>query len=170
MQDDDGGAAERKASENDKVFNRDDADNDETDEAPLGWVPKKIVSEWTHDDGIRCISVIIQLSGGETLADSNDAEVQVSSTVDELAVSEVWNPLLADVRNFYLTFLKHKNESDEKTPRGRVLLCVTGLMSWLKGDPRDLLTGCLFLFVLTPLLKGLGSLELLMDKGMLLLT
>jgi hypothetical protein len=32
-----------------------------------------------NDDGIKCISIIIQLSGGETLADSNDAEVQVSS-------------------------------------------------------------------------------------------
>jgi hypothetical protein len=126
MQDDDGGTAERKASGDDKVFNRDDVvDNDETEEDPLAWVPKKIVSEWTNDDGIRCISIIIQLSGGETLADSNDAEVQVSSTGDELAVSEVWNPLMADVRNFYLTFPKHKHESEENAMRKSIAMCDT---------------------------------------------
>jgi hypothetical protein len=75
-----------------------------------------------------------QLSGGETLADSNDAEVQVSSTGDELAVSEVWNPLMSDVRNFYLTFPKHKHESDENAmQKSRVLLCATLLALTLKN-------------------------------------
>ena len=46
---------------------------DDEEEALLAWIPKKIVSEWINDDGIKCISIIIQLSGGSTLTDSNDA-------------------------------------------------------------------------------------------------
>jgi hypothetical protein len=127
MQDDDNGTAgDRKAPGDDKLFgkgNRDDVDNDDDEEEdPLAWVPKKIVSEWTNDDGIRCISIIVQLSGGGTLANSNDAEVQVSSTGDELAVSEVWNPLMSDVRNWYLTFPKHKSESDENHMRKSIAM------------------------------------------------
>jgi hypothetical protein len=116
------GSIVNKASEAD---DDDDAVENNDDDDPLAWVPKKIVTEWTNDDGIKCISVIIQLSGGETLADSNDAEVQVSSTGDELAVSEVWNPLMSDVRNFYLTFPKHKHESDENAMRKSIAMCDT---------------------------------------------
>ena len=121
------GSDPRRGPGDDKLFgkgnNRDDVDNDDDEEEdPLAWVPKKIVSEWTNDDGIRCISIIIQLSGGATLADSNDAEVQVSSTGDELAVSEVWNPLMSDVRNWYLTFPKHKSESDENAMRKSIAM------------------------------------------------
>jgi hypothetical protein len=78
-------------------------DDSNDDEDPLSWVSKKIVSERTNDDGIRCISIIIiQLSGGSTLTDSNDAEVRVSTGGNELAISEVWCPLMADVRHFYV--------------------------------------------------------------------
>jgi hypothetical protein len=112
-----------KAPGDDKMFAKLN-DHDE-EEDPLAWVPKKIVSEWTNDDGIRCISIIFQLSGGATISDSNDAEVQVSSTGDELAVSEVWNPLMADVRNWYLTFPKHKNESDENAMRKHIAMADT---------------------------------------------
>jgi hypothetical protein len=126
MQDDEDGNVvgdRNKAPGDDKMFAKLN-DHDE-EEDPLAWVPKKIVSEWTNDDGIRCISIIFQLSGGATISDSNDAEVQVSSTGDELAVSEVWNPLMADVRNWYLTFPKHKNESDENAMRKHIAMADT---------------------------------------------
>lgn len=130
MQDDDNGGTicvnPRRVPGDDKLFgkgNREDVDkDDEEEEDPLAWVPKKIVSEWTNDDGIKCISIIFQLSGGGTLADSNDAEVQVSSTGDELAVSEVWNPLMSDARNWYLTFPKHKSENDENAMRKSIAM------------------------------------------------
>jgi hypothetical protein len=102
MQDDDTGGSKAKAAATmDDKLNDDEA---EEEEDPLCWVAKKIVSEWTNDDGIRCISIIIQLSGGSTLTDSNDAEVQVSTGGDELAISEVWCPLIAGVMHFYTTF------------------------------------------------------------------
>lgn len=100
----------------------DDAEDDEEDD-PLAWVPKKIVSEWINDDGIKCISIIIQLSGGSTLTDSNDAVVQVSSNGDVLAVTEVWNPMMADARNFFTTFPKHKSESEENAMRKSIAMC-----------------------------------------------
>jgi hypothetical protein len=86
------------------------------------WVPKKIVSLWNDDDGIRCISIIIQLSGGSTLSDSNDVEVQVSNTGEELAISEVWCPLMADVRHFYTTFPKLRDETKENALRKRIAM------------------------------------------------
>ena len=114
---------ERKKSTADETLFGNDDDDDDDDEDPLGWVPKKIVSEWTNDDGIKCISIIIQLSGGSTLTDSNDAEVQVSTGGDELAISEVWCPLMADVRHFYTTFPKHKGETEENAMRKSIAMC-----------------------------------------------
>jgi hypothetical protein len=114
-------AASVKPNNNDSNDVEDGLDDNE-EEDPLAWVPKKIVSVWNDDDGIRCISVIIQLSGGSTLNDSNDVEVQISKTGDELAVSEVWCPLMADVRHFYTTFPKHRDETVENALRKRIAM------------------------------------------------
>jgi hypothetical protein len=122
-------SSDRKKASASNVKANNDADGDddaldekEGDEDPLAWIPKKIVSVWNDDDGIRCISVIIQLSGGSTLNDSNDVEVQVSNTGDELAVSEVWCPLMADARHFYTTFPKHRDETEENALRKRIAM------------------------------------------------
>jgi hypothetical protein len=81
----------RKGSGDDKLFASlsNDDDDDEEPEDPLAWVPKKIVSEWTNEDGIKCISIIFQLSGGNPLKNNDDVEVQVSTLGDEVAASEV---------------------------------------------------------------------------------
>jgi hypothetical protein len=36
----------------------DNADEKNDDDNPLAWVPKKIVIEWTNDDGIKCIPTV----------------------------------------------------------------------------------------------------------------
>jgi hypothetical protein len=46
----------------------------------------------------------------------------VSNTGDELAVSEVWCPLMKDVRHFYTTFPKHRDETEENALRKRIAM------------------------------------------------
>jgi hypothetical protein len=48
------------------------------------------------------------------------SRLQISSTGDELAVSEVWCPLMADVRHFYTTLPQHRYETEENTSRKRI--------------------------------------------------
>ena len=98
-------------------------DEAEEEEDPLAWTPKKVLTEWTNEDGIKCISIIFQLSGGSVLADSNDVEVHVSKLGDELAITEVWCPLMDDVRNYYTTFPRLKSESEENALRRSIAMC-----------------------------------------------
>ena len=113
----------RKAKVDAILADNDDDDAVNEDEDPLAWVPKKNICEWTNDDGIKCISIIFQLSGGSDLADSNDVEVQVSTLGDELAISEVWTPIMANTRNFFSTFPKLKSESDQNAMRRSIAMC-----------------------------------------------
>jgi hypothetical protein len=122
----------RKVLEDDAVAARkmvkgteDDNDDDDVEDDPLYWAPKKIVTQWQDDDNIRCISIIVQLSGGSTLTDSNDVDIAVSNNGEELAISEVWCPLMTDVRNFYTTFPKHHNETEENACRKRIAMANT---------------------------------------------
>jgi hypothetical protein len=110
---DDSGVTARMAKVDATLADNDDDEAFTEDEDPLAWIPKKNTCEWTNEDGIKCISIVFQLSGGSTLTDSNDVDVQVSTLGDELAVSEVWTPIMANARNYYTTFPKLKSESDE---------------------------------------------------------
>jgi hypothetical protein len=101
----------------------DDEDLEEEDTDPLAWIPKKVMAPWINEDGIRCISIVFQLCGGDVLTDNTDVEVHLSTLGDELAISEVWSPMMADVRNYYSTFPKLKSESDENAMRKRIAMC-----------------------------------------------
>jgi hypothetical protein len=101
----------------------DEADEEEDD--PLAWNPKKIMTQWTNEDGIKCVTIVVQLSGGADLTDSNDVEVHVSTQGDELAITEVWSPLIADMRNYYSTFPKLKSESEENSLRKSIAMIDT---------------------------------------------
>jgi hypothetical protein len=119
-------AATGAAPDNRAAFsggNNGDEDDEDEEEDPLAWNPKKILTTWTNEDGIDCVSIIFQLSGGATLTDSNDVEVQVNTLGNELAVSEVWNPIMANARNFYQTFPKHDSESEENAMRKSIAMC-----------------------------------------------
>jgi hypothetical protein len=62
----------------------------------LGLSRRLIMIEWINGAGIKYVSIIILT----LTADSNDAEVQVSTGGDELVISEVWCPfLMANVRH-----------------------------------------------------------------------
>jgi hypothetical protein len=84
--------------------------------------PKKIVTKWTNEDGIKCISINSQLSVGGVLADSNDVEVHVATQGYEVAISEVWSPLMNYVRNYFSTIPKLRSESVENAFRKAIAM------------------------------------------------
>ena len=55
-----------------------ESNDEEEEDDHLLWVPKKLVTEWENKDGIRCLTLIIQLTGGAMASNSNGVEVKVS--------------------------------------------------------------------------------------------
>ena len=69
-----------------------ESNDEEEEEDPLIWVPKRLVTDWKNKDGIRCLTLIIQLTGGAAASNSDGVEVKVSNNGEEFAISEVWSP------------------------------------------------------------------------------
>jgi hypothetical protein len=106
---------DRKAPTDDKLFA--DVDDNDEEEHPLVWIPKKLVSEWKNKDGIRCLTLIIQLTGGAATSDNDGVEVKVSNNGEEFAISEVWSPLMSQIDDFYTYFTKSADETDDEFNR-----------------------------------------------------
>jgi hypothetical protein len=94
----------------------DDDDSNNVDD-PLVWIPKKLVTEWKNKDGIRCLTLIIQLTGGVAASDNNGVEVKVSNNGEEFAISELWSPLMSQIDDFYTYFPKANDESEDEFNR-----------------------------------------------------
>jgi hypothetical protein len=113
-------AGDRKpAASDDKFFGAVAVDDtsDEEEQHPLVWIPKKLVSEWKNKDGIRCLTLIIQLTGGAANNDNDGVEVKVSNNGEEFAISEVWSPLMSQIDDFYTYFPKAADETDDEFNR-----------------------------------------------------
>ena len=89
------------------------------DEDPLVWIPKKLVTEWKNNDGIRCLTLIIrsQLTREAATSNSNVVEVKVSNSGEEFAISEVWSQLMCAIDDFYTLFPKAADETDDEFNR-----------------------------------------------------
>jgi hypothetical protein len=94
----------------------DDDDINNVDD-PLVWIPKKLVTEWKNKDGIRCLTLIIQLTGGVANSDNNGVEVKVSNNGEEFAISELWSPLMSEIEDFYSYFPKAADETEDEFNR-----------------------------------------------------
>jgi hypothetical protein len=112
-------AGDRKpAASDDKYFGAAAVDDsDEEEQHPLVWIPKKLVSEWKNKDGIRCLTLIFQLTGGAANSDNDGVEVKVSNNGEEFAISEVWSPLMSQIDDFYTYFTKSADETDDEFNR-----------------------------------------------------
>jgi hypothetical protein len=116
MKDED--TVDRKAQAvGDKFAASNDDDEAEEEEGPLVWVPKKLVTEWKNKDGIRCLTLIIQLTGGAATSDNDGVEVKVSNHGEEFAISEAWSPLMSQIDDFYTYFPKTADETDDEFNR-----------------------------------------------------
>ena len=87
------------------------------DEDPLVWIPKKLVTEWKNKDGIRCLTLIIQLTGGAATSNSDEVEVKVSNMGEKFAISKVWSPLMFTIDDFFHLFPKAADETDDEFNR-----------------------------------------------------
>jgi hypothetical protein len=63
------------ASDDSTFFNADTTKMEDDD--PLFWAPKKLVTEWKNKDGIRCLTIIVQLTGGAANSNTDGVEVKV---------------------------------------------------------------------------------------------
>ena len=114
MKDEDTGDRKPAAIADDKSFANVTIDDGDDDDDPLVWIPKKLVSEWKNKDGIRCLTLIIQLTGGAANSDNDGVEVKVSNNGEEFAISEVWSPLMSQIDDFYTYFPKAADETDDE--------------------------------------------------------
>jgi hypothetical protein len=97
-----------------------DGGGDDEEESPLIWIPKKLVSEWKNRDGIKCLTLIFQLTGGVADNDNNGVEVRVSNSGEEFVISEVWSPMMIDIGEFYDLFPKARHETDDDFNRRKI--------------------------------------------------
>ena len=89
------------------------ADDDEDFPYPTehtDWIPHHIMSEWENDAGIRCISILVNLSSGTANSSSEGIDVDLDNDGNTLAISEVWSEMTQDLDVFYSKF---KNQAGE---------------------------------------------------------
>jgi hypothetical protein len=102
-----------------------DDDEVEEEEGPLVWIPKKLVTEWKNKDGIRCLTLIIQLTGGAATSDNYGVEVKVSNHGEAFAISEVWSPLMSQILDDFST-----TTTSPKLPMRLMMSSIGGSMLW----------------------------------------
>jgi hypothetical protein len=95
----------------------DNDDDDDNEIDPLLWCPKKLVTEWRNKDGIRCLTLIVQLTGGSADTSNDGVQVKVSNSGDEFVISEVWSDLMSEIDEFYNYFPKALDESADEFNR-----------------------------------------------------
>jgi hypothetical protein len=103
----------------DKANDGEEEQEEEEDvvEDPLLWIPKKLVTEWKNKDGIKCVTLIIQLTGGSADSDNDGVQCKVSNSGDEFVISEVWSELMSQIDEFYHYFPKATDETEDEFNR-----------------------------------------------------
>lgn len=85
----------------------------EGDDTPTGWVPKKIVCEYTNRDNIPCIAMLIPLTGGACISQQSDVEVKLVDNGFTVIVIERWTYHYADMKDYYSRHPRELDISDE---------------------------------------------------------
>ena len=65
------------------------------------WIPKNIAAQCINQDGIKCWTVLIALTGGAIDEDNNGVEAEVTHDGNVLSVSETYSPDMLDVAGLY---------------------------------------------------------------------
>ena len=77
------------------------------------WIPHHIMTMWENDAGIRCITVLISLTGGTAHKSSNGIFVELDDDGNTLCISEKWSAMSQDMDVYYRRFKKDQEESDD---------------------------------------------------------
>ena len=83
------------------------------DDTPTGWVPKKIVCEYTNRDNIPCMAMLIPLTGGAYISQQSDVEVKLVDNGWTVIVIERWTYHYADMKDYYSRHPRELDVSDE---------------------------------------------------------
>ena len=83
------------------------------------WKPHYILSTWENDDGIRCISVLVALTGGTVDRSTAGIAIDLDEDGTILCISEVWAAHTQDMNVFYSHFPKQSGESEDDFTRRR---------------------------------------------------
>ena len=83
------------------------------------WEPHHVITEWKNDDGIRCITVLLALTGGTVDRSTDGIAIDLDDDGNVLRVSEVWPGLTQDMNLFYSHLPRKSDESEDDFTRRR---------------------------------------------------
>lgn len=83
------------------------------------WKPHFILTTWENDDAIRCITVLVALTGGTVDRSTDGISVDLDDDGNVLCVSEVWPGHTQDMNLFYSHIPKKNGESEDDFTRRR---------------------------------------------------
>jgi hypothetical protein len=78
------------------------------------WSPKKIVSSWQDQNGIRRLVVVFSTTTGLKEDDKSGVDIKVTKDGLELTLSEKWDNFVLDTESFYHVFPKDPRETDDE--------------------------------------------------------
>lgn len=82
------------------------------------WMPHHILAQWENKDGIRCISILINLSSGSANSSSHGIDVDLDDDGNTLSIGERWSDMLQEMDNFCSKFQQRAGEGlDDFTER-----------------------------------------------------
>lgn len=83
------------------------------------WQPHHIMALWENDDAVRCITVLLALTGGTVDRSTDGINIDLDDDGNVLCVSEVWSSLTQDMNLFYSHMPKKDDESEDDFTRRR---------------------------------------------------
>ena len=89
-------------------------------EAPgQSWVPKKLWSQYTNPDGIRCATILLAMTSGCMEEDNDGVQIELTEDGTQLVVAEKFEDFMISVNEFYDGFAHGPTESLEERMRRR---------------------------------------------------
>ena len=77
------------------------------------WIPHYVMAEWENNDGVRCITIIVNLSSGTANSSSAGIDVDLDNDGNTLFISERWSDMTQDMDVFYSRFQQRPGEGDD---------------------------------------------------------
>ena len=76
------------------------------------------MTQWENDGGVRCISILVNLSSGTANSSSQGIDVDVVNDGNTLKIEECWSGMMQDMAVFYSKFKQRDGEEkDDFTER-----------------------------------------------------
>ena len=64
------------------------------------WIPHYVMTEWENNAGIRCISMLVNLSSGSANSSSRGIDVDLDNDGNTLTIGERWSDMTQDMDVF----------------------------------------------------------------------